>query len=66
MRPNPSVMTMRHPRLRPPTTTGTATGRIVPESQTRALDRRQALDQQQRSFRERLFQPHFKRPRPPG
>lgn len=38
----------------------------IPDSQARALDRRHALNEQQRTFRNAVPHPHFRRPRPPG
>jgi hypothetical protein len=42
------------------------TAPAVPADQARALDRRQCLDQQQRTFRAAGPGPHVLRPRPPG
>ncbi len=38
----------------------------VPDSQRRALERRHALNEQQRQFPQNVPAPHFIRPRPPG
>lgn len=53
---------------RPYSTSGSNPPALVPDSQLRALDRRHALDQQQRNFRDRdpIPPPHCLRNRPPG
>lgn len=52
-RPNPVIV---QPRPTEP----------IPDDQARALDRRHALDEQQRTFRNGIPRPHFPRTRPPG
>ncbi|MBX6313923.1 MAG: hypothetical protein IRY99_13550 [Isosphaeraceae bacterium] len=56
---------MPNPRSRPPAAPGPQQAGI-PDAQARALDRRQALDEQQRAFRNSVPKPHFGRPRPPA
>ena len=57
---------MHDPRRQPLTHTSFQTTVAVPTAQSRALDRRHSLDNQQRSFRGGLPTPHILRPRPPG
>jgi hypothetical protein len=54
----------RRPRPNPPERPDPAV--TVPDDQTRALQRRQSLDDQQRTFQGSYPSPHLFRRRPPG
>lgn len=56
---------MYSPHLRPHATASSLPAGVPPE-QARALDRRHALDEQQRAFRGQDPKPYLARPRPPG
>ena len=58
---------MRDTRSRPVAPTRPDTAPVsVPDAQSRALDRRHALDEQQRAFQSACPPPHLFRRRPPG
>lgn len=57
---------MKAPRPRSYPASGSNPPAPIPESQARALDRKHALDDQQRNFQNSVPAPHFPRPRPPG
>jgi hypothetical protein len=53
-------------RRHPPATPGRPHAERIPESQADALRRRQSLDEQQRTFRGPVSQPHIFRHRRPA
>jgi hypothetical protein len=57
---------MSDTRLRPPALDHRKTSLSIPSEQTRALDRRHSLDEQQRTYQGISRSPHFSRTRPPS
>lgn len=57
---------MNDTRIRSNPTSDTRAHEAIPEAQSRALERRHALDQQQRSYRKPGVSPYPTRQRPPA